>query len=190
MVRSRPASEQQAATAEAPRPRELHALNRLTEACRLPQPVIAAVNGTAMGGGCELALACDFRIIARGGVFGLPEVRVGILPGAVCAQRMTRLIGAAKAMELMLLGNVVDADTAAHLGLAHRAVDPAELTAETLKLANELASRPSHAVALIKQCIQKALEPVSWKIASRSSRRSSSSCSHRRRVTAHEGVSE
>jgi enoyl-CoA hydratase len=64
-------------------------------------------------------------------------------------------------MELMLLGNAVDADTAAQLGLAHRAVDPPELMQETLELANELASRPRHAVALIKQCIQKALEPIS-----------------------------
>lgn len=160
-VRSRPASEQSATTQDGPRPRELHALNRLSlKLAALPQPVIAAVNGTAMGGGCELALACDFRIIARGGVFGLPEVRVGILPGAGGTQRMTRLIGAAKAMELMLLGNAVDADTAARLGLVHRAVDSADLMPETLKLANDLALRPRHAVALIKQCIQKALEPL------------------------------
>jgi enoyl-CoA hydratase/carnithine racemase len=139
----------------------LHPLNRLSlKIAALPQPVIAAVNGTAMGGGCELALACDFRIIARGGVFGLPEVRVGILPGAGGTQRMTRLIGAAKAMELMLLGNAVDADTAAGLGLANRAVDPHELMPAAIELANELASRPRHAVALIKACVQKALEPA------------------------------
>lgn len=159
-VRSRPASEHRSPTPEPRRP-ELHALNRLSlKLAALPQPVIAAVNGTAMGGGCELALACDFRIIARGGVFGLPEVRVGILPGAGGTQRMTRLIGAAKAMELMLLGEAVDADTAARLGLAHRAVDPGDLMAETMRLANELVSRPRHAVALIKACIQKALEPL------------------------------
>ena len=108
----------------AARTRQLHPLNRLSlKLAALPQPVIAAMNGTAMGGGCELALACDFRIIARGGVFGLPEVRVGILPGAGGTQRMTRLIGAAKAMELMLLGDAVDADTAERFGLVHRAVD-------------------------------------------------------------------
>jgi enoyl-CoA hydratase/carnithine racemase len=145
----------------APRPRELHPLNRLSlKLAALPQPVIAAVNGTAMGGGCELALACDFRIIARGGVFGLPEVRVGILPGAGGTQRMTRLIGPSKALELMLLGNAVDADTAERIGLVHRAVDPAVLMPEALGLANELAARPSLAVALIKQCVQKALEPL------------------------------
>jgi enoyl-CoA hydratase len=140
-------------------PRELHPLNQLSlKLAALPQPVIAAVNGTAMGGGCELALACDFRIMADAGVFGLPEVRVGILPGAGGTQRMTRLIGAAKAMELMLLGNPVDADAAERLGLVHKAVAPDDLMSQTLKLANGLASRPRHAVALIKQCIQRAGE--------------------------------
>jgi enoyl-CoA hydratase len=144
-----------------PPQRELHALNRLSlKLAALPQPVIAAVNGTAMGGGCELALSCDFRIMARRGVIGLPEVRVGILPGAGGTQRMTRLIGAAKALELMLLGEAVDADTAARLGLVHRAVDEGALMAETLAFANELASRPRQAVALIKQCVQMALQPL------------------------------
>lgn len=153
---SAPAAEPQSA-----RSPQLHPLNRLSlKLAALPQPVIAAINGTAMGGGCELALACDFRIAARGGVIGLPEVRVGILPGAGGTQRMTQLIGAAKALELMLLGNAVDADTAAAVGLVHRAVDPAKLMVETLNLANELASRPPLSIALIKQCVQKALEPL------------------------------
>lgn len=144
-----------------PRARQLHPLNRLSlKLAALPQPVIAAVNGTAMGGGCELALSCDFRIMARRGVIGLPEVRVGILPGAGGTQRMTRLIGAAKALELMLLGEAVDAHTAARLGLVHRAVDESALMAETLAFANELASRPRQAVALIKQCVQMALQPL------------------------------
>ena len=139
--------------------RELHPLNRLSlKLAALPQPVIAAVNGTAMGGGCELALACDFRIIARGGVFGLPEVRVGILPGAGGTQRMARLLGTAKAMELIMLGNAVDADTAAHLGLAHRAVDADRLMPEVMALANELASRPPLSIALVKQCIRQGIE--------------------------------
>jgi enoyl-CoA hydratase len=159
VVRTRPTAELAADTA--PRTPQLHPLNRLSlKLAALPQPVIAAINGTAMGGGCELALACDFRIMARRGVIGLPEVRVGILPGAGGTQRMTQLIGAAKALELMLLGEAVDADTAARLALVHRAVDPDALMPETLSFANELASRPRLSIALIKQCVRKALEPL------------------------------
>jgi len=157
-VRAQPAPAERTSTPAAAR---LHSLNRLSlKLAALPQPVIAAINGTAMGGGCELSLACDFRIMARRGVIGLPEVRVGILPGAGGTQRMTHLLGAAKALELMLLGEAVDADTAARLGLVHRAVDAADLMTETLALARELASRPPLSVALIKQCVQKAMEPL------------------------------
>lgn len=133
---------------------ELHGMHQLLLRLQsLPQPVIAAINGTAMGGGCELSLACDFRIMAKRGVIGLPEVRVGILPGAGGTQRMTRLIGIARATELILLGNTVDAETAARIGLVHRAVEPEALMRETMALANELASRPRLSVALIKQCV-------------------------------------
>ncbi len=138
---------------------ELHGMHKLLLKLQsLPQPVIAAINGTAMGGGCELALACDFRYMAKGGLIGLPEVRVGILPGAGGTQRMTRLLGVAKAMELMLLGNVVDAETAQRIGLVHRAVEPEQLLPEALRLAEELANRPPLSVALIKQCILKGSE--------------------------------
>ena len=147
--------------------RELHAMHRLLLALQaMPQPVIAAINGTAMGGGCELALACDFRYMARGGaqtggrpaVIGLPEVRVGILPGAGGTQRMTRLLGTAKAMELMLLGDTVDADTAERIGLVHRALPPAELMPRVMELAAELAKRPPLSLALIKQCVWRGSE--------------------------------
>jgi enoyl-CoA hydratase len=138
---------------------ELHDMHRLLLKLQaLPQPVIAAVNGTAMGGGCELALACDFRIIARGGVFGLPEVRVGILPGAGGTQRMARLLGTAKALELMLLGDTVDADEAVRIGLAHRAIDADRLLPEAKALSAELTSRPRLSLALIKQCILRGSE--------------------------------
>jgi enoyl-CoA hydratase len=159
VVRLRAETAPGGAEAPAGAPPELHPLNRLSlKLAALPQPVIAAVNGTAMGGGCELALACDFRIIARGGSFGLPEVRVGILPGAGGTQRMARLIGTAKALELMLLGNTVDADDAVRLGLAHRAVDPVDLMRDALSLAAELASRPRLSIALIKQCVLRGIE--------------------------------
>lgn len=138
---------------------ELHPLNRLSLQLRaLPQPVIAAINGVAMGGGCELALACDFRIMARGFQIGLPEVRVGILPGAGGTQRMTKLIGAARAMELMLLGNTVEAAEAERIGLVHRAVEPAHVLPEALALAAELVSRPRTSIAEIKRCVYHATE--------------------------------
>jgi enoyl-CoA hydratase len=144
----------------APSPRQpseqvdLHPLNQLLlRLQRLPLPVIAAINGTAMGGGCEFTLACDFRIMAKGYQIGLPEVRVGILPGAGGTQRMARLLGTAKALELMLLGNTVDAETAERIGLVHRAVEQGRALDEALALANELASRPRLSVALIKKCV-------------------------------------
>ncbi|HEY8768582.1 MAG TPA: enoyl-CoA hydratase/isomerase family protein [Dehalococcoidia bacterium] len=138
---------------------ELHGMHKLLLALQdLRVPVIAAINGTAMGGGCELALACDFRIKSTEGVMGLPEVRVGILPGAGGTQRMTRLLGLAKAMELMLLGNTVDGATAERIGLVHRAVAPERVLEEALELAGELAKRPPLSIALIKQCILKGSE--------------------------------
>jgi enoyl-CoA hydratase/carnithine racemase len=133
---------------------QLHGMHQLLlRLQRLRVPVIAAINGTAMGGGCELALACDFRYMARGGQIGLPEVRVGILPGAGGTQRMARLLGVAKAMELMLLGNTLDADTAERIGLVHRAVNPEFLMEDVLTLAGELEKRPPLSIELIKQCI-------------------------------------
>ena len=152
-------------TADAAREREsfgageLHGMHRLLlKLGELRVPVIAAINGTAMGGGCELALACDFRYMARGGQIGLPEVRVGILPGAGGTQRMTRHLGAARALELMLLGNTLDADAAERVGLVHRACDPDRLMPDVLALAAELASRPPLSIALIKQCVRQGAE--------------------------------
>ncbi len=146
--------------ADAPPRRELHDLNKLSLKLRaLPQPVIAAINGTAMGGGCELTLACDFRIMATGGFqLGLPEVRVGILPGAGGTQRMARMLGTAKALELMLLGNTVDAETALRLGLVHRAVPPERVLPDALALAEELAQRPRTSLAEIKRCVYEGVE--------------------------------
>lgn len=114
---------------------------------------IAAINGTAMGGGCELALGCDFRIKSTEGPFGLPEVRVGLLPGGGGTQRMARLLGVAKALELMLLGDTVDGETAARIGLVHKAVAPDRVLPEALALAAELASRPRTSIELIKRCV-------------------------------------
>lgn len=156
LVRAGDAARERASVGSGP---ELHPMHRmLLKLQRLSKPVIAAINGVAMGGGCELALACDFRLMAKGGVIGLPEVRVGILPGAGGTQRMARLIGVARALELMLLGNAVDAETAERLGLVHRAVEPSRLLEEALALAAELAKRPALSVALIKRCVWEGTE--------------------------------
>lgn len=138
---------------------ELHDLHKFVlQMQELPVVVIAAVNGTAMGGGCELALGCDFRIKSTKGQFGLPEVRVGLLPGGGGTQRMVRLLGVAKALELMLLGDTVDGETAARIGLVHKAVAPERVMPEALALAEELGKRPVESIRLIKQCIYKGSE--------------------------------
>ena len=138
---------------------ELHGMHKLLLSIQeMSKPVIAAINGTAMGGGCELALACDFRYIANGGIIGLPEVRVGILPGAGGTQRMARLLGTAKALELMLLGQVIDAGEAERIGLVHKTVEPDQLLTAALTLAGELAERPPLSLALIKRCVLKGTE--------------------------------
>jgi enoyl-CoA hydratase/carnithine racemase len=104
---------------------------------KLPQPVIAAVNGAAMGGGLELALACTFRIVAESAKLGLPEVKLGIIPGTGGTQRLPRLIGKGKAAEMILTGDAIDATEAYRIGLANRIAPDGE----TLKFAEELAAR-------------------------------------------------
>ena len=123
-----------------------------------PKPVICAINGQVAGGGCELALACDFRYMSRKATIGLPEVNIGVLPGGGGTQRMPRLIGTAKALEMIMLGKVIGADEAERIGLVHRACDPEELMPAVLEFARELASRPPMAIAHIKRCIYEGSE--------------------------------
>ncbi len=118
-----------------------------------PRVVIAAINGQAGGGGCELALACDFRFIARGARIGLLEIHLGILPGAGGTQRLTRLLGPARALELMLEGRLCEADEAVANGLAHRAFEADRLLEEAVRYAERLASRSPVAVQGIKRCV-------------------------------------
>lgn len=135
-------------------PQELHATHQAFNRFQsMPKPVIAAVNGVATGGGCELALACDFRFMARVGYIGLPEALVGILPGAGGTQRMARLLGTAKTLEMILFGKLVSADEAEAIGLIHMAFDPGDLMAGVMAFARALASRPPVSVAQIKRCI-------------------------------------
>ena len=96
----------------------------------LPQPVIAAVNGFALGGGCELALACDIRLAASNAKFGQPEVNLGIIPGFGGTQRLPRLIGKGLANELIFSGNIIDAEEACRIGLVNRVVPQEHLMTE------------------------------------------------------------
>jgi enoyl-CoA hydratase len=117
------------------------------------KPIICAISGQTAGGGCETTLVCEFRFMSRNASLGCPEVNAGILPGGGGTQRMTRLLGIGKAMEMLLLGKVVDADEAERIGLVHRACDPEELLPATIEFAKELALRPPLAIAHIMRCI-------------------------------------
>ncbi|WP_206809004.1 enoyl-CoA hydratase/isomerase family protein [Paradesulfitobacterium ferrireducens] len=119
----------------------------------LRKPVIAAVNGLALGGGTELTLACDFRIAADTAKFGQPEINLGIIPGAGGTQRLARLIGTSKAKELIFLGDIIDAATAEKLGLVNKVVPAALLMEEARKLAQKLASKPAIAMKMAKEAI-------------------------------------
>ena len=115
----------------------------------LGKPVIAAVNGFALGGGCELAMACTFRVASELAVFGQPEVDLGLIPGFGGTQRLTRLVGRGHALDLTLTGRRITATEAARIGLATRVVAPASLRDEAMALAKELAAKAPIAVRYI-----------------------------------------
>ena len=119
----------------------------------LGKPVIAAIKGLALGGGTELALACDFRICADNSKFSMPEVGLGIIPGGGGTQRLPRLIGTAKAKELIFLGEMLDAATAEKIGLVTKVVPVENLMEEAQKLAAKLAAKPAVAMKAAKSAI-------------------------------------
>ena len=125
---------------------------------RVRKPVIAAVAGFALGGGCELALACDILIASDNARFGLPEVKLAMLPGAGGTQRLPRAVGKARAMELCLSGRQFDAAEAERMGLVSRLVPQARLLDEALALAESIAGHSLPAVIAIKECINRACE--------------------------------
>jgi enoyl-CoA hydratase len=127
------------------------ALTRALE--RLRVPVIAAVNGFALGGGCELAMACDIRIASENAKFGQPEVNLGILPGYGGTQRTTRLLGEGMAMYMCLTGEMVDAQTALHIGLVQKVVPLDGLLAEAQRIAALIAAKAPLAVAATKRAV-------------------------------------
>jgi enoyl-CoA hydratase len=125
---------------------------------RVRKPIIAAVAGHALGGGCELALLCDFIIAADTAKFGQPEITLGIMPGLGGSQRLTRLIGKSKAMDLCLTGRVMDAAEAESCGLAARVVPADMLLDEALKAASRIAAQSSPAAQMVKEAVNRALE--------------------------------
>ncbi len=122
------------------------------------KPVIAAINGYALGGGCELAMACTIRIAADTAKLGQPEINLGIIPGYAGTQRLARIIGKGRALELLLTGDQVSAQEAHRLGLVNRVVPGSELMAEAKKLAATLASRAPLAVRYILEAVHKGVE--------------------------------
>jgi enoyl-CoA hydratase len=121
-----------------------------------PKPVIAMINGYCLGGGCELALACDLRIASERASFGQPEINLGIIPGGGGTQRLTHLVGEGKAMELILTGEIIDAQTAYSYGLVNTVVAAGELEAKTMEIANRIAEKSPIALRMAKEAVKTA----------------------------------
>jgi enoyl-CoA hydratase len=121
-----------------------------------PKPVIAMINGYALGGGCELAMACDVRIASTRAKLGQPEIKLGIIPGGGGTQRLPRLIGEGRAMELILTGDLISAEEAERLGLVNRVVAPEELESTTMEIAGKIAEMSPVALRMAKQAVKNA----------------------------------
>lgn len=133
-------------------------LGALNAVAALPCPSIAAVSGVALGGGCELALACDFRLAGTSARFGQPEILLGIIPGGGGTQRLSRLVGSSVAKELIFSGRMILADEALRIGLVNRIVEPDQVLPEATVWAQSLAAGPQHALRLAKSAIDQGLE--------------------------------
>ena len=123
-----------------------------------PKPVIAAINGLALGGGCELAMACDFRIGSENARLGQPEINLGIFPGGGATQRLPRLVGAGRAKELIFTGDVLDAREAERIGLLNKVFPAEELMDKTLEIARKICSKGPLALKLAKMAINMGME--------------------------------
>jgi enoyl-CoA hydratase/carnithine racemase len=129
-----------------------------TAIARIPKPVVAAVNGYALGGGCELALSADLRFAAEDAVLGQPEVLLGIIPGAGGTQRLARLVGTAKAKDIIFTGRFVQADEALRIGMVDRVVASSEVYDTARSWAGQFASGPAYALRAAKEAVDRGLE--------------------------------
>ncbi|MEU6204859.1 enoyl-CoA hydratase/isomerase family protein [Micromonospora musae] len=125
---------------------------------RIPKPVVAAITGYALGGGCELALACDWRIVAEDAKLGQPEIKLGIIPGAGGTQRLARLVGPARAKDLIMSGRMVDAQEALRIGLADRVVPAAEVYSAAVELVRPYVGGPTQALRAAKLAVDAGLD--------------------------------
>jgi enoyl-CoA hydratase/carnithine racemase len=125
---------------------------------RIPKPVVAAITGYALGGGCELALACDWRVVAQDAKLGQPEIKLGVIPGAGGTQRLARLVGPAKAKDIVFTGRMVDADEALRIGLADKVVPAEEVYEAAVALVRPYVDGPSMALRAAKLAIDGGLE--------------------------------
>jgi enoyl-CoA hydratase/carnithine racemase len=130
----------------------------MNEIAALSFPTIAAINGFALGGGLEIALACDIRIASRTAILGLPEVRFGILAGAGGTQRLSRLVGSGRAKMLMFTGRQISAEESYQIGLVDQVVDANELLPESFKLAEEIAANSPVAIRHVKKCVDEGID--------------------------------
>ncbi|WP_343313180.1 enoyl-CoA hydratase [Brucella sp. BE17] len=125
---------------------------------RVRKPIIAAVSGYALGGGCELAMMCDFILAASNAKFGQPEITIGVMPGMGGSQRLTRFVGKSKAMEMCLTGRMMDADEAERSGLVSRVLAPEALLEEAVRVAERIASFSRPSVVMTKEAINRSYE--------------------------------
>ncbi|MEX2283296.1 MAG: enoyl-CoA hydratase-related protein [Gemmatimonadota bacterium] len=128
------------------------------EIADFPKPTIAMINGFALGGGCEVAMACDIRMAARSARLGQPEIKLGLIPGGGGTQRLTRLVGSGRALQLIYSGALIEAEEAARIGLVDQVIDDSLLRERTLELATAIAAHSPVALQLAKSAVRAAME--------------------------------